>query len=112
MKTEQSILDYNISRSKRLIAESMERLNQDFFYEFEWVGERMLIESIKLKMYTAAKEHGIELVIDDLEKYVSRSYNVIGTSTCQFRNLKIAVEFRTKMDVLAELKSLILKKAE
>lgn len=107
MITLESILDNYIENRERSIAENMEALNSNFLLEFEWRTEALLVDSIQLETYKIAKEFGFENAISQLQNHVSKSYNVVGTSTCPFRNIKTAIEFKTKMDLLDQLKEMV-----
>jgi hypothetical protein len=105
MKNSTEQLESAIRRTVTNINSDTARLNENFYNELEWVTETLLSNHIRLMSYRNAIKYGIELEIIELKKHVSRSYNVIGTSTCQIRNFKTALEFKTKMELITELES-------
>jgi hypothetical protein len=106
MKNTEEMLAYKIQMTAKSLEENTARLTANFYNELEWVLERMVVDSIKLNSYKMAVQYGVKMELVELRKYVSRNYNVMGTSTCQIRNFKTAYEFKTKMELITELENL------
>ena len=100
------ILNAKIESTQNSINSNMERLTRNFNHEFTWVTESLVSDNIKLREYKNAVTYGLDVTIEELEKFVSRPYNVRNSSTCELTNFKSTVVFVTIMKLLEELKGL------
>lgn len=99
-------LEFLIQLQKNILNEGIEDLKENFSQQLEWRAEQMLIASIKLNVYQRAIEK-FDLTLKQLKDYTSRSYNVMGTSTCPVKNFRVALEFKTKMELKEQLIDLV-----
>tara|TARA_R110000737_G_scaffold258060_1_gene266628 strand:+ start:116 stop:469 length:354 start_codon:yes stop_codon:yes gene_type:complete len=107
-RSQRSVLQTLINIHTNEISEKMERLINDFDNEFTWVAQDLIVHNLKLKSYKLALHIGIDKQIEILERFTSNSFNVIGTSTCSFSNLKLSIQFKASMELIDKLKSISL----
>ena len=111
---------YNETQSKlsRLDAQlerDLRDLNANFLSRFTWAAKDIYIASFQKKLYTyLLKElnaadsyhyaHALDIVIEEMERYTSKSFNVRCSSTCMLSNETSTWEFMQRLDFIETLK--------
>lgn len=120
--TTTQVADYIYSEVERKLARTQVQLERDlreltenYLGRFTWAAKDIYIASFQVKLYSyllkelnnADSYHyaeALDIVIEEMQKYTSKSFNVRCSSTCMLSNETSTWEFMQRLDFLETLK--------
>lgn len=108
-------VESTMSRLDAQIERDLLDLTSNYLSRFTWASKDIYVASFKRKLYKELRSQlneadcyhyidAIDIVIEEQEKYTSRSYNVRSASTCMLTNEASTWEFMQRLDFIEELK--------
>jgi hypothetical protein len=104
-----------LARLQVQLERDLRDLNANFLSRFTWAAKDIYIASFQYKLYTYLRQellsadsyhyaHALDIVIEEMERYTSKSFNVRCSSTCMLSNETSTWEFMQRLDFIETLK--------
>lgn len=108
--------EHKLARLDAQLERDLRDLNENFLSRFTWAAKDIYIASFQKKLYTyllkelnaADSFHyadALDIVIEEMERYTSKSFNVRTSSTCMLSNETSTWEFMQRLDFIETLKN-------